>query len=106
MHAVNAWWFLSVVGCCCAWPRLESSLQADVVKTRLQMPFNFHEHGLPGSNADAAARRSIPNVVSHIYQQHGVAGFFSGLTARVVKRIPQQVIAWTLYKSLQARSRD
>jgi len=70
---------------------------ADIVKTRLQMP--AHAGGLRRSQR--AAR--VLTAVKVVWQADGGAGFFVGVTPRILKRMPQQAITWTSYDFLTTK---
>ncbi|XP_068178231.1 mitochondrial glycine transporter B [Antennarius striatus] len=61
---------------------------ADVVKTHIQI-----------SPSQWSTRKSI----RHIYQEHGIGGFFRGAVPRSLRRTLMAAMAWTVYEDLMAR---
>eukprot|EP00656_Telonema_subtile_P032674 TRINITY_DN3590_c0_g1_i4.p1 TRINITY_DN3590_c0_g1~~TRINITY_DN3590_c0_g1_i4.p1 ORF type:complete len:192 (-),score=33.06 TRINITY_DN3590_c0_g1_i4:209-784(-) len=66
---------------------------ADVIKTRMQMPAPTGFLGPP-------PRRKFTALVGMIFKLEGPSGFFVGVVPRILKRMPQQAITWTVYDFL------
>lgn len=62
----------------------------DVVRTRMQLENKIHT--------------GIFSVVRHVYQTHGIRGFFAGVLPRAGRRALHQAFSWTLFEELMRRS--
>lgn len=62
---------------------------ADVIKTQIQLyPYRFH---------------NIPDVVSHLYKEHGIRVFYTGIVPRLLRRTLMTAMAWTVYEQMTVK---
>lgn len=65
---------------------------ADVIKTRVQIEKNVAQRG------------RINQIVPALYQEAGIAGFYSGFTPRLARRTLVSATAWLVYEEVKKRS--
>ncbi|KAI5075328.1 hypothetical protein GOP47_0009404 [Adiantum capillus-veneris] len=62
----------------------------DVIRTKLQLENREYS--------------SIISSIRHVYQVHGIRGFFAGVLPRAGRRALHQAFAWTIYEELMGRT--